>query len=686
MDIHTARDGEPTGIWKLDELQAALDSGKVLPTDLIWAEGYADWQPLHALAEGIGISLLYAEEDVPPIPSAELQSSEPIQTSPRHAVAAASVPSTNRGFPWLRLGVGVIGLSILVAIALPAYRNYRERASTEGLSAQSNGQNPVVSSDQTDAAPSPIDAKPESNASVVTAFPDRNTCEDRENPGYGDPSSRCNKLLLEKYGAHIKFNALSKHRDADGNESKSSDEYLVIRSENGAVKSYGYSDADGDHSTIPDPWLVFEPLNLLLVRVAEYGEEQSVDLIDLKSGIVSTLGDIDAPVFSPDGQRFLVNELEYAAEYPIATAIYKVISGKATKEISLGPSGENRDWWPIGARWTSSTSFEFTRGNQENTTWDEASQKQKSNGPRQVYTLEAGKWKQQVAEPQASSKGASAAHDQINSQNDQFPAKSSGDSINMNCLVRTETLKRWESGDMSGSAAAPAMIRALRKAQQDACNGDASQQTATAATCPIPDVQNSEPIACSKAPPMYPPNEARLGIQGTTAVIASIGTSGEVLNVEVEESSGSRNLDRAAVQAVRKWRFSPEIKGGKRVASRFRIPVTFGLNGAEKDATASAPNSGPPVPEASSDLEPRNARGAGFVVEVGTFLDATAASALRDKLRSAGLNAFTDNVNADSGKRTRVQVGPTMSRSEADALKAKIKAKAGIEGMIRPYP
>ena len=76
----------------------------------------------------------------------------------------------------------------------------------------------------------------------------------------------------------------------------------------------------------------------------------------------------------------------------------------------------------------------------------------------------------------------------------------------------------------------------------------------------------------------------------------------------------------------------------------------------------------------------------GFAVQVGAFADAAAATALRDKLRSAGFNAFTDSVGTDAGTRTRVRVGPAMNRAEADALKAQVKAKAGIDGIVRPHP
>ena len=93
----------------------------------------------------------------------------------------------------------------------------------------------------------------------------------------------------------------------------------------------------------------------------------------------------------------------------------------------------------------------------------------------------------------------------------------------------------------------------------------------------------------------------------------------------------------------------------------------------------------PPAPKLEP-AKPADTGKTGFVVQVGAFADANAATALRDKLRAAGMNAFTDTVNTDGGKRTRVRVGPAMNRTEADALKAQVKAKAGIDGNVRPHP
>ena len=93
----------------------------------------------------------------------------------------------------------------------------------------------------------------------------------------------------------------------------------------------------------------------------------------------------------------------------------------------------------------------------------------------------------------------------------------------------------------------------------------------------------------------------------------------------------------------------------------------------------------PPAPKLEP-AKPADTGKTGFVVQVGAFADANAATALRDKLRAAGMNAFTDTVNTDGGKRTRVRVGPAMNRTEADALKAQVKAKAGVDGFVRPHP
>jgi protein TonB len=55
--------------------------------------------------------------------------------------------------------------------------------------------------------------------------------------------------------------------------------------------------------------------------------------------------------------------------------------------------------------------------------------------------------------------------------------------------------------------------------------------------------------------PVYPPASLRRGEQGNTAVLIHVTESGRVDDVRVERSSGSRALDKAAVEAFYRWRF-----------------------------------------------------------------------------------------------------------------------------------
>ncbi|MGN6224732.1 energy transducer TonB [Pseudoxanthomonas sp.] len=94
---------------------------------------------------------------------------------------------------------------------------------------------------------------------------------------------------------------------------------------------------------------------------------------------------------------------------------------------------------------------------------------------------------------------------------------------------------------------------------------------------------SAERAARSQAPrllagnpsPQYPASALRAGIGGTVMVRAELDASGQPVDVDVIRRSGNRDLDRAAVQAVRKWRFEPAMRNGKGVASTVQVPVDF---------------------------------------------------------------------------------------------------------------
>ncbi|BCT91421.1 hypothetical protein LYSHEL_04450 [Lysobacter helvus] len=90
-------------------------------------------------------------------------------------------------------------------------------------------------------------------------------------------------------------------------------------------------------------------------------------------------------------------------------------------------------------------------------------------------------------------------------------------------------------------------------------------------------------------------------------------------------------------------------------------------------------------PAATAPATPA-ASGTGFAVQLAAFSKAADANALRDKLRNAGFSAFTESITTDKGTLTRVRVGPVLNRAEADQLKAQVKSKLGMDGIVRPHP
>jgi protein TonB len=77
--------------------------------------------------------------------------------------------------------------------------------------------------------------------------------------------------------------------------------------------------------------------------------------------------------------------------------------------------------------------------------------------------------------------------------------------------------------------------------------------------------------------PRYPASARRLGIQGTTLLRVFVSTDGRVTDVGVEQTAGHGDLDNAAADAVRRWRFEPARRGEEPVGMWVLLPVEFRL-------------------------------------------------------------------------------------------------------------
>ena len=77
--------------------------------------------------------------------------------------------------------------------------------------------------------------------------------------------------------------------------------------------------------------------------------------------------------------------------------------------------------------------------------------------------------------------------------------------------------------------------------------------------------------------PAYPSTARSLGIQGTTLLHVLVASDGRVAEVLVKQSAGHSDLDRAAVNAARRWRFEPARNGTEPVEMWVQLPFEFRL-------------------------------------------------------------------------------------------------------------
>lgn len=75
--------------------------------------------------------------------------------------------------------------------------------------------------------------------------------------------------------------------------------------------------------------------------------------------------------------------------------------------------------------------------------------------------------------------------------------------------------------------------------------------------------------------PRYPADALRRGESGTVLVRVEVDTAGMPAGVALVQRSGSRSLDRAAMEAVRAWRFQPAQREGRAVPGSLVIPIEF---------------------------------------------------------------------------------------------------------------
>jgi protein TonB len=81
-----------------------------------------------------------------------------------------------------------------------------------------------------------------------------------------------------------------------------------------------------------------------------------------------------------------------------------------------------------------------------------------------------------------------------------------------------------------------------------------------------------------RVPAEYPEDAARKGIEGAVDLSFSISKRGEVYDVSVSHAEPSNIFNRAAIAAVRRWKYQPRTVGGIPVEARVQVRLTFKLD------------------------------------------------------------------------------------------------------------
>ena len=103
-------------------------------------------------------------------------------------------------------------------------------------------------------------------------------------------------------------------------------------------------------------------------------------------------------------------------------------------------------------------------------------------------------------------------------------------------------------------------------------------QASTDTAAPAAIVMPSSSAAYLNNPrPSYPSISRRMGEQGKVMLRVFVNAQGQPEQIQIQQSSGFDRLDKAAVDAVRRWKFTPGSRNGVAEAMWNIVPINFVL-------------------------------------------------------------------------------------------------------------
>lgn len=96
------------------------------------------------------------------------------------------------------------------------------------------------------------------------------------------------------------------------------------------------------------------------------------------------------------------------------------------------------------------------------------------------------------------------------------------------------------------------------------------QQSSEASAFPV-----LPPKPVNAPQPKYPAKLRKAGVTGTVLVWVSVDEKGRPFDLAIKKSSDNDDLDRAALEGIKKWKFKPAMKDGAPVTVRIDVQVNF---------------------------------------------------------------------------------------------------------------
>jgi len=89
---------------------------------------------------------------------------------------------------------------------------------------------------------------------------------------------------------------------------------------------------------------------------------------------------------------------------------------------------------------------------------------------------------------------------------------------------------------------------------------------------------DSDSVPLVRVPPQYPIRAAERGIEGWVVLRFTITATGTVENPTVIDAKPKRIFDRAAIRALKKWKYRPRVVDGEAISRTEEVKLSFDLD------------------------------------------------------------------------------------------------------------